>query len=192
MGFQNLNKRLNSADKKYLRKGSGKNKRRLLVFLILLIFALVVPSIFAYFGFKETLTHGKGVVAAYKSQQFDTLKKEVVSTRNGLQKANISLSFLFWLRAIPILGGYYSDAKGFVNAGVEELSALDKILASLEESKAQLGFDGNPKSGPERVTQALKLLNKSLPLLDKVEGNLDKAADSVKNINTEKYPEKFW
>lgn len=191
MSFQNLNKRLSSIDRKYQKRSSGKNKRRILVIIVLLIFALVIPSIFAFLGLKSAVTHAKNLVAAYKSQQFDSLRKEVSSTKGELQGANISLGFLFWLRAIPFIGGYYSDAKGLVNAGVEELTTLDKILANLEGSKGDLGFDGNPKSGPERVTQALKLLNKSLPFLEKVEGNLNKAADSVKNIETEKYPEKF-
>ncbi|MCR4306194.1 MAG: DUF4012 domain-containing protein, partial [Candidatus Daviesbacteria bacterium] len=142
-------------------------------------------------GLKETLSHGKSLVTAYKSQNFDSLRAEVKATRGGLQKANISLGFLFWLRIFPILGGYYSDAKNLAGAGVEELSALDKILSNLEESKGELRFDGNPKSGPERVTQAIAILDKSLPYFDKVEGNFSKAADLVKNMNTDKYPEKF-
>ena len=63
-------------------------------------------------------------------------------------------------------------------------------MANLEPVKLELGFDGNPKGGPERVTQAVKILDRSLPFLDKVEGNLTKAASSVQNIDTKKYPEK--
>jgi len=189
--FVNLNRKLNLADKKYKRVGSGKGKRRLVVIVFIGIVALIIPSIFLFLGLRETTSHVKGLVAAYKSQQFDSLRRELTATKNGLQKANISLSFLFWLRIIPILGGYYSDAKGLVNAGVEELTALDRILSNLEGAKEELQFNGNQKSGPERVTQALNILNKSLPFLPQVEGNLTKAADSVKNIDTSKYPEKF-
>ncbi len=170
-------------------KNSSKGIKRLLVILLIILVALIIPSIFTYLGLKQSLSHGKLLVAAYKSQQFDVLKKEMAATKGGMQQANISLSFLFWLKIIPFLGGYYSDAKGFVGAMVEELTAADKILANLK--KEDVGFDGNQKSGPERVTQALTFLNKSLPLLDKVEGNLMKAADSVKNIDTNKYPEMF-
>ncbi|MBU1000207.1 DUF4012 domain-containing protein, partial [Patescibacteria group bacterium] len=189
--FTNLNKKYNSLDKRYLKKNPNKTKRRLAVFIIVLVIALIVPSIFTYFGLRSALSHGKGLVAAYKNQQFESLSEEVAATKNGMQGANISLAFLFWLRPIPFLGGYYSDIKGFVGAGVEELAALDTILVKLEPSKAELGFDGNQKSGPERVTQALGILNKSLPFLDKVERNLTKAAGSVKNIDTGKYPENF-
>ena len=186
----NLNRKLDY-NKKYLRKTSGKGKKRLVVILCLILIALVIPSFFAFLGLSETASSAKKLVAAYKSQNFDELRKEVSISKGGMQKANISLGFLFWLRAVPFLGGYYQDAKNFVGAGVEELSALDKILSNLESEKENLGFNGHPKSGPERVTQALAILNKSLPLLDKVEGNLTKAANLVANINTEKYPEKL-
>ncbi|OGE19710.1 hypothetical protein A3J19_05535 [Candidatus Daviesbacteria bacterium RIFCSPLOWO2_02_FULL_41_8] len=189
--FVNLNKKLKKEDKNYLKKRPHKGRRRLFVILIIFLLALIIPSVFAYFGLKETSAHAKGLVAAYKGQQFDNLRNEVQGTKIGLQKLNISLGFLFWFKLIPFAGGYYSDVKGFVSAGVEELTAVDKILSNLESAKGDLRFDGNPKSGPERVTQALNILNKSLPVLDQVESNFTKAANSVRNIDTNKYPEKF-
>ncbi len=119
------------------------------------------------------------------------MKVEVISTKGCLKQSNIGLGFLFWLKIIPIAGGYYSDAKGFVEAGVQELTALEILLSNLASSKQELGFDGHPKAGPDRITQAVKILDKSIPLLDKIQGNLEKAADSVKNIDAGKYPEKF-
>lgn len=189
--FVNLNKKINSADKIYLKKKPSKGKRRVAVVLLFFVFALIIPSIFTFLGLKTAVSHAKGIVAAYKQQQFDSFKTEITGTKSGLQQANMALNFLFWLRLIPFLGGYYSDAKGLVGAGAEELAALDQIMTNLEPSKAELGFDGHPKSGPERITQALNILNKTLPLLDKVESNLVKAGDSVKDIDTGKYPEKI-
>ncbi len=182
MVFVNLNKRI---DRK------NRVSRRWLAILTMLSIAVVLPSIFIFLGVKETASHGKALVAAYKSQNFDSLRKEVISTKNGLQKLDLSLNFLFWLKIIPFLGGYYSDAKGFVSAGALELDALDKLLSNLEGSKLELGFDGYPKIGPDRTTQAVRILNKSLPYLDKIESNLNKAADRVRGIDTNKYPDKL-
>ncbi|MBU1032076.1 DUF4012 domain-containing protein [Patescibacteria group bacterium] len=176
---------------KRLNRKQNTSRRRLLVIFVVVAIALVIPSIFAFLGFKGAASHGKAVIAAYKEQQFDSLQNEVISTKNSLQGANISLSFLFWLRIIPILGGYYSDIKGFTNAGVEEFVALDTILTSISPAKIEMGFDGHPKSGPDRVTQAVNILNNALPYLSKIEGNLAKAANSVKNIDTNKYPERI-
>lgn len=176
---------------KKLDRPKNRMRRRLLVIFITLFVLVVIPGIFILLGLKEASSHGKALVDAYKAQNFDQLKQEVSATRGGLAKTDISLNFLFWLRIIPIIGGYYSDAKGFVSAGIQELGALDNLLSSLAPDKAELGFDGHPKKGPDRVTQAVKILNKSLPYLDKIEGNLQKGADLVKNIDTNKYPETF-
>lgn len=172
-------------------KKPGNGKKRLLTIAGIFLAALFIPSIFAYFGLRGAITHGKGLVAAYKDQDFNLLRNEVAKTKFNLQQVNISLGFLFWLRAFPILGGYYYDTKSFAGAGVEELTAMDKILTNLDSVQAEIGFDGHAKSGPERVTQALNILNKSLPYLDKVESNIIKASDLVKNIDTKKYPEKI-
>lgn len=191
MEFLNLNRKLDLADRRKFRKGPNKGRRRLLVIFAIFIIALIFPSIFIFLGLKQVSSHSKGLIAAYKSQQFDSLKTEATATKNGLKEINISLSFLFWLRLIPFIGGYFQDAKGFVSAGVEELSALDTILTNLEPVKGELGFDGHQKSGPERVTQAVNILSKALPLLDKAQGNLTKAGNDVKNIDTNKYPDKI-
>ena len=182
--FTNLNR-------KFDYKRPNKKARRIWVVTVILIFATVIPSIFIFFGFKAASSHSKAIVTSYKEQNFDNLKKEVVNTKNGLAQVNISLGFLFWLRIIPFVGGYYQDVKGFVGAGVEELTGINILLSDLSSHKEELGFDGHPKSGPDRVTQVVKIMDKSIPLLDKIEDNLKKASDNVKNINTNKYPEKF-
>lgn len=191
MALINLNKRLFVLDKRYSKKSPNKTLRRLLVILFIFVIVLIIPSIFIFLGLKQVSSHSKSLIAAYKNQQFDSLKTEIVATNNGLKQTNISLGFLFWLRLIPFLGGYYLDAKNLVSAGVEELSALEIILVNLEPAKKELGFDDHQKSGPERVTQAVSILNKSLPMLDKIQGNLTKAANLVLSIDTGKYPEKF-
>jgi len=161
------------------------------VILGILILFTIIPSLLTYLGLRQASSHGKSLVNAYKLQNFNSLRNETSATRNGLNLANFSLNFLFWMRIIPFAGGYYSDIKGFVGAGAEELTAIDTILTNLAPNEVELGFDGHEKKGPDRTTQAVKILDKSIPFLGKVEGNLKKGADLVKNIDTNKYPEKF-
>lgn len=174
-----------------LRNKPRRGRRRILVVLLVFLVALVIPSIFIFLGLKSALSHGKGLVAAYKGQNFENLTKEIGATKTGLQSANISMGFLFWLRLIPYVGGYYSDAKNLLAAGAEELGAFDTVFESLEKSKEDLGFNGREKSGPERVTQALLILDKSLPYLQKVESKFAKAGSLVADIDTDKYPQTF-
>ncbi len=192
MALTNLGKRLNSLDKKYLNPNSNnKGKKRLLVILAIVALDLIIPGVFIFLGLKGVSTNSKSVTAAYKNQNFGQLQQGIKSTKGSLQSIDSSLNFWFWMRVIPFLGGYYSDIKGLTGAGVEELKAIDIIFTNLEKSQEELRFDGNPKSGPDRTTQAINILNKSLPILEKVEPNLVKAASYVENIDTAKYPEKF-
>lgn len=170
---------------------SKKRKRRLLVFLFIFLLATLLPSFLIFSGAGETAKHGKAAVAGYKSQNFDSLKTEINSTKNSLQKVDFSLNLLFWVRIIPILGGYYSDIKNFSEAGVEEFKAADFLFSQFESSKDELMFNNHEKSGPERVTQAVRILQKATPHFDKVEANFKRAKELVENIDTAKYPSNF-
>ncbi len=189
MSLMNLNRKLVSYSVKP--KSPNKLTRRIVVFLVLLILFSVIPGFFIFLGAKELSTHSKALIAAYKGGNFDSLKKEVTSTKASLQKIDFSLNFLFWLRVIPFLGSYYSDAKGFSGAGVEDLIALEKVVSNLEPVKDEVGFTGQPVSGQDRVSQSIKILNRTLPILSQVQNNLDRGGQAVKNINTNKYPEQF-
>ena len=168
-----------------------KSQKRLLVVFLILFLALTIPSLFIFLGFRQVISHGKLVISAYKEQNFEDLTKEVSKTKFGLWQTDLSLGALFWLRLIPFIGGYYADAKGFSKAGVEELTALEILLKELKPYKDELQFDRHEKKGPDRITQIVKTLDKSLPVLDKIENNLKSASKSVENINLDKYPEKI-
>lgn len=165
-----------------------KESRRLLIFLVILAALIIVPGYLAFAGAKDAIKHSKALVEGYKSQNFDSLKTEINGTKNSLQKVDFSLNLLFWMRIIPILGGYYSDIKNFSAAGVEELKAVDFLFLQIESNKDELMFNSHEKSGPERVTQAIKILQKATPHLDQVEGNFKKGAKLVEDIDIGKYP----
>lgn len=190
MAFINLTKKLDRIDRQYKARKKGKRAwRRIFGIIIILIIAIGIPSFFIVVGLKQVNSHAKALAFGYKSQNFDVLKAEITAVKSSLQQTDLALNFLFWLKIIPILGGYYSDAKGFTSAGVEELIALETLFSELEGSKSELGFTGTERSGADRISQAIKILEKSLPHLDKIEGNFKKASDKVKNIDTNKYPE---
>lgn len=189
----NLNKRLDRVDKISYRYKKPKKVwlRRIWVILLLLFILILIPSVFIYFGSGELVVNAKSLINGYKGQNFDLIESGVTDTKKSLQKVNFGLNLLFWFKIIPIVGGYYSDILGFTSAGVEELKAMEKLVTKLKGQKTELGFDGNPKSGPERMTQAIKILDKIQPYLPEVEKNLEKAANSVGNISTDKYPQKI-
>lgn len=171
--------------------GNRKMTIRLQVLGMFLAVFLFVPLLFIFWGAKDVAIHGKVLVAAYKGGNFDDLKKESGATKFAFQKVDFPLNFLFWLRVVPFIGGYYLDAKGFSSAGVEEITALEKIILNLEPYKKEIGFNNQSISGQDRISQSIKILNKTLPILNQVQDNLEKAGSKVKSIDTNKYPESF-
>lgn len=191
MPLVNLSKKLDTMNRVYKKNNTPGGVKRIFLIISILIIAILVPCFFIFTGLKETSFHAKAIIEAYKVQNFDQIKTEASATKNSLQKVDFPLKLLFWIRFIPFFGGYYLDAQKFADASLEELTAANTILLSLDSSKEELGFDGHPKAGPDRITQAVRILNKSLPLLDKVSGNLTKAADLVFDIDVGKYPQTF-
>lgn len=187
----NLNKKLNYSPK----NSKSRRNTRMIRILLLLLAVLALLTFLSirgiYFGAKELSAHGKALSEAYKNQRFDDIKKEVSASKQSLQSIDTSLNFLFWTKSIPFVGSYYSDAKNFSSAGVQELAATETILVSIEPYKDELGFNNQPHAGQDRISQAIKVLDKSLPYLDKVKPNLEKASNLVENIDTDKYPEEI-
>lgn len=173
----------------YRRKTTFKVSKRIIFFILFFVLAVILPLFFVYLGAKETGRSGKALAAAYQSQNFGQIQRGVSDIKVALTKTDISLTFLFWMRFIPIIGGYYSDIKGLSSAGVEELKGLEILLTKLKPYEEELGFKGTPLTGPERVSQAINILERSLPHIEEVETHFKKASESVKNIDVGKYPE---
>lgn len=190
--INNLNKKLDNLNRQPQKsKGRFKALRRILVIAMILAIAVALPARGVYSGAKQLSAYSKALSAAYKSQNFDAIKSEVTASKGAMQSIDTSLKFLIWLNAIPFVGGYYQDIRGFADAGVSELTAAQTLIDSLEPYKAELGFNGQQIAGQDRVTQGLKILDKSLANLDKIQVNLKDASDSVKDVNVDKYPETF-
>ncbi|QQG43438.1 MAG: DUF4012 domain-containing protein [Candidatus Daviesbacteria bacterium] len=191
MALVNLNNRLNRRN--YYNRSPWAKRfliRIGIIFLILVILA-GLPGKIIFDGVKDLQLHSKAVAAAYQNQNFGQLQQEVTATKQSLQKMNTSLNFLIWMSPIPFVGGYYSDIRSLTGAGVEELSAIETILNKLRPQEKELGFIGAPLSGPDRVSQGVKLLQAALPYLDSVQPQFKKARRSVENIDTNKYPNEF-
>ena len=172
-------------------KRSKKKPRWLLLVLVVLFLLLFFPLHGAYSGFQSLKTHTSAIASAYQNQNFGQLQDETTAAKKSLQKIDTSLGFLIWLKAIPILGGFYGDIKALSRGGVEDLEALDKLFIKLKPAEKELGFLGTPLAGQDRISQLLKVLDKSIPLLPELNPHFKAAKESVKGIDENKYPEDF-
>lgn len=158
--------------------------------LIFLIF-LILPLITIGFYSQKMIKSGKFLAAGAKQENLDMIKIGISDTKASLNIINFSMNFLVWLKVVPFIGGYYSDAKHLINAGVSELQAGEIILQNLEQYKTELGLTGQVTPGQDRIAQAVKILDKTLPEIDKIEPYLKKARVEAEKINTNKYPTDF-
>ncbi|TSC63454.1 MAG: Uncharacterized protein G01um101493_432 [Microgenomates group bacterium Gr01-1014_93] len=180
----NLNRKFETRKRKFPRK--------LLIFLLILILAVGIPGYLAYSGVQDAKLHARALASAYQNQNFGQIQTEVTNIKSATEKIDASLNFLIWLRFIPILGGYYSDVKGISSGGLEELKAVEIILKDLKPKEEELGFLGKPIPSQDRIPQLMRVLDKTLPVLDKVEGNLKSAKESVRDVDSGKWPENLF
>lgn len=190
MAFVNLNKRL---DRQVLYRTKPRFNRRkvvkLLIFLLILAALIYFPVRGAYQSAKTIIAAGRQAGVAFQNENLDQVKSSIAEMKKANNELGLSLNFLIWLRVIPFVGGYYYDVKSFSEAASYELDALKKIVDVLELHKTEIGFDGVPSPGQDRVAQVVKILNKVIPELDKIEPDLKMASEKVASIDINKYPE---
>lgn len=189
MSLLNLNRRL-SKNTSYVSK-SRRGKTRWIKGLFVLVFlfmTIYLPIRGIYSSVRQITKNIKQMSQSAKQNNLDGIKSSVVNTKSALGSLNNSLNFLFWVRAVPFINGYYLDAKHFASAADYELNAVQILIDSLYPYKGELGLTGQATPGQDRVAQVVKILDKILPDLDKVEPDLKKAAIEVASIDTSKYP----
>ncbi len=192
MKLANLNKKLERIDRSSHRVKRRPNRRRLwytLGILLILAIAIYIPTRGIYSSMRELIAQARAVNTAVKNENLDQIKASIGEMQGSVNKLDNSLNGLFWVRIIPYVGGFYSDAKHFAGAAKHELVAASRIVDSLDPYKEELGFTGNPTPGQDRVVQAVKVLEKVVPHLGDIEPELKSASDEVSKINVGKYPE---
>lgn len=194
MGLTNLNQKLNSLEVREVEevrvvRGSQRGKIFIVVLIILLLLGLPLSGA-AFFG-KKAIDGGRQISAALKQENLGQVKDGVATTKSAVDGLNTSLNLLLWLKAIPVLGGYYSDVLHFTKAASYELQAAEIVVNTLMPYEEELGFTGGAGAGQDKIVQAVKVLNKVLPEINKIEPKLKKAKEEVEKVDSGKYPEEF-
>lgn len=190
--MENLNRKLNTMDRRstYGTRKRGKLWARLVVILLILLVVIYLPARGVYGSFKALSRESKALSASFKSENLDGMRAHLKNMKEASVSLNHSLDFLIWLQIIPFLGGYYGDARHFSSALTHDLSAASTITDGLDPYKNELGFTGVPTPGQDKIAQLVKILDKVIPNLDRVTPELKAASDDVSGIDTAKYPDK--
>ncbi|MFA5933046.1 MAG: DUF4012 domain-containing protein [Microgenomates group bacterium] len=194
MNITNLNKKIDTFKKtdSYKVKKNRKSRIIKILFVIGLLFLLVyLPARNIYSSAKQAMLGVNQMNAGMKAENLDDIKVGLATSKSAIGSINFSLNFYFYLRIIPFVGGYYSDAKHFVTAAGYEMDAAQTIVDGLDPYKNELGFTGQSTAGQDRIAQIVKILDKTLPNIDKFAPHMKKARDEVSSIDVSKYPEQI-
>lgn len=193
MKFLNLNKKLQRMDKTTRVRGKPTLKFYIKIIAVILVVAAAIylPVRGAYLALRDLNRNVKAISESFKNENLDEVKLNLKQVGNNIDALNTSLSFLFWVRIIPWVGDFYADANHFASAARSEVAAAKRIVDTLYPYKDELGFSGHPTPGQDRISQVVKILDKIMPNLDKIEPDLKQAAESVSSVNVGKYPEKI-
>lgn len=173
---------------------------RLLVFVLSLVFVLGVlfgvPLFLVYIGAKGVVSSGRELYASFQAQDINRIKSSLDNTKSSMKQFDSSLKLVFWMRPIPILGGYVSDAGAFVKGGLAGLEAGEEILNTAEPYADLLGLNGGKagdgaKTAQDRIEFIVESIGTLIPKLATISERVDVAADQLNKINPNRYPEVF-
>lgn len=205
VGFQKLDVIQSSTQKlsqmSPMRKRRGKinfKSKKVKIITGVLVAFLVL---FLYTGLRAYAAYGtvkKLKVQAQKTKyvlsQQDVVagKDELVATQTLLKQLDGQVNSMFYLKFVPIVSWYYSDAQHGINAAEAGVSAGITTTESLIPYADVLGLKGGSSftggSAEDRIRLTVKSLGKVVPKIDDIEKDLLVAQAEIDKINPKHYP----
>jgi len=179
---------------KFGKKGIG--VAGLVIILLVLLGVYTLVNVFIIAGqAKKVYSQAKLVSAAAKTQNVVTAKAELVKTKAAAESLNKDINRIGFLRFVPLLGGYVSDASHMTRAGIHGINAglitVDSLIpyADVLGLKGQGSFTGG--SAEDRIRNAIMTLDKVVPKIDDIDNEMKLAKTEMDQVNVNHYPN-FW
>lgn len=190
---------VNPEVKRKINLGFLKNKKamlRIAAVLGIVIVLIVIPIISIFFRSKGLYRQTQALMAAAKGQNIPGIKAEIGKTKTSLNSVRSSFTFIYWMKFIPFLGGYVSDADHGLKAYGYSLEAAEITLNVVEPYADVLGItagvasDGT-KTAQERIDFVVQAIPTIIPKIDEILDKANKAKEEIDKINPNRYPVKF-
>lgn len=175
-----------------------RNKKTLVILAVVLIlillsgFAIILPAQKTYSSAKKTYRQIQITADAVKKQNVDLASSELTKAKEDLAQTQSDLNSLNYLRFVPIIGGYYSDADHLVKAGVHGLDAATVFIESVRPYADVLGLKGQGSfvggTAEQRIETAVKTMGKVTPHIDDISRYLTEVKLDVDGVNPNHYP----
>lgn len=167
----------------------------IVILLVLIVVYTTINVILITGQAKKVYSQAKLVAAAAKTQNVVVAKEELVKTKTAAENLNKDINRIGFLRFVPLLGGYVSDASHMTRAGIHGINAgiitVDSIIpyADVLGLKGQGSFVGG--SAEDRIRTAIKTLDKVVPKIDDIDREIKAAKVEMDEVNVNHYPN-FW
>jgi len=186
------------ARKKKLLKFNKRGTGILAVVAAIVVIILVIVGIQVFGIYKQA----KKVYATAKAAGAAVKEENVVAAKDGLtqtlaetEKLQKQIKGISYLKLVPIIGGYVSDADHVTGAGVHGINAgivaVDALIpyADVLGLKGQKSFAGG--SAEDRIRTAIKTLDKVVPKIDDIDREVKLAKAEMDQVDVNHYPN-FW
>ncbi len=161
---------------------------------VLLLFIIIVgiQGIGVYKQAMKTKAQASLAFAKLKEQDIAAARDELAKTKTEITALDKKLNGLSYLKIIPLVGGYYSDASHLVKASSYGVDAGVVTADALIPYVDVLGLKGKGTftggTAQDRIRTAVKTMGKVVPQIDKIEEQLKLAKTEVDQVDPGHYP----
>lgn len=167
------------------------------VFALLLLVGLSLFNLYrSAMAFSNS---AKKLIAAADSQDLGKIKVELALVKKSLNGLSGSIKIISWMKFVPFVGAYVSDADHAVKAGNYGLEATDLVITALEPYADIIGLkngtsDTELKDGAKTTQERIDFVIKSIPVLIPQAGAISEkvklAKVEIDSIDPSRYPTK--
>ena len=179
-----------------------KIRKKLLIFVglfILICLLIFLPLLNAYQKGMRVYKDAQKVGDQLKAQNLPGVKSELANLQTSTANLKKSLVPMAWLKVVPFVGVYVTDANHLATGGGYVIEAGQIVIAAVEPYADIIGFAGGPQDnlgGGDKTTQErLDFLIAAIPDLIPKAGELSQKVGAAKAeidaIDPDRYPEKI-
>lgn len=172
------------------------------VLILLSVLAVVFIGLPAYATYQQAqvlVARGHQLKASVQSQDINVIENEVHALRGELTDFQSSLNKMLWMKSLPKVGEYMSDAEALTNAGIYGIETAEIIIETAKPYADIIGFGGPGAEQPsdaeesanDRIEFLVQTIDDIIPKMDVISEKANLANSELQKIDPNRYPEEF-
>ncbi len=172
---------------------------------ILLVIVLILGYFFLIQPIQHIMVKGRKIEHQLKDVKASFAENDLLRVEEELKETQVMFDSLrrdsrriYWVRFIPLIGGYASDYRAVIEAGHELLQAGVISVAAVEPYADLIGFKKGQdasfldRPAEDRLQTAVLTLDKIVVDVDEIAVHVDVANEYIQKINPKRYPKSLF